>query len=114
LTFTTKCKGILDPGGTTLTNTSGWSLHLIARTSIDDPSNGDMTIIDSPTDLPLPAIVDGKFKSTLKLGGPCDGILCDPFGPSIAPPPCTQLEVIVLELRDPVGRAFAKLGSSGR
>ncbi len=114
VTIVTKCRGILDPDGFTLTNTPGWTLNVIGRVSASDISNGDMTVIDIPTMISLPPADNGAIKSTIRFGGPCDGLLCDPFGPSVAPPPCFQLEIISVALRDPTGNAFAKLGSSGR
>jgi hypothetical protein len=114
--ITTKCAGVLDPFviPPTPTSTAGWTLNIINRATFDDESNGDMTIIDFPLTLEMPPFENGKLKSNVLIGGPCDGLLCDPFGPSIAPPPCTQMEILSIALRDPDGNVFATLGSSGR
>ena len=50
-----KCAGILDPGDApTLTSTVGWTLDLINARRFDDPTNGDMTVIDFPLTLTMP------------------------------------------------------------
>jgi hypothetical protein len=108
-----RCRGILDPGGSAPTNTSGWSLALLGRSTIDDTSNGDMTLIDIPLTIPLPAAVNGVIKTKLQLVDPCEFLGCGPH-PSLASPPCTQFQLLGLSLHDPEGSSFAVLGSSVR
>lgn len=112
VTIVTKCRGILDPGGSALTNAPGWTLNLVHRATTDDDPNGDMTVVDVPFELALPDAANGKLKSTFDFGS-CVGI-CPIFGPSNALPACTQIEILRLTIRDPDGNAFATLGSSGR
>jgi hypothetical protein len=108
-----KCSGIRDPGGATLTSTTGWSLGLVHRATTNDASNGDMTILDIPFQLTLPDPENGKLKMTFDFG-PCTGPLCPLFGPSASLPACASLEILSATLLDPDGNAFARLGSSGR
>ena len=113
LRIVTKCRGLLDPGGTTLTNTGGWTLNVIYRATINDTANGDITIIDFPAQFAAPAVANGNLKLTFEIG-PCTQGICDLFGSGSDLPPCTQLELLSVALHDPDGNAFGKLGSSGR
>jgi hypothetical protein len=112
LRIVTKCRGLLDPGGTTLTNTSGWTVNVVHRGTSNDRANGDMTIINFPAQFAAPAVANGNLKLTFEIG-PCTQGICNIFG-SDALSPCTQLELLSVALHDPDGNAFAKLGSSGR
>jgi hypothetical protein len=112
LNIAVKCGGIQDPGGGVLSSTVGWNLSLVLRASFDDPSNGDMTVVDVPLQLPLPEAANGALKGRFELGNCTDFFFCPP--PPGYLPPCTQLELLSVTLFDPDGSAFAKLGSSGR
>jgi hypothetical protein len=107
-----KCAGIQDPGGGVLTSTVGWYLGLLFRATFNDPSNGDMTVIDYPLQATLPDATNGTLKERFELGNCPDPFFCPP--PSGYLPPCTQLELLGVTLFDPDGNAFARLGSSGR
>jgi hypothetical protein len=102
------CTGILDPGGSTLTNTSGWVMSMVLRMTLDDPDNGDMTVIDAPVRVGLPAAVDGRFSLLADLP-----TLQPTLGLS-ALPACSQLELVHATLQDPDGNPFAKLGGGTR
>jgi hypothetical protein len=101
-----KCKGVLDPSLEPTDGEFGWSLFLVARHTINEAFNGDMTTVDFPISIPLPAWSNGAasvkfdyFTVGLNLGIHASLI-----------PPCMSYEIVKLELRDPIGAPFAVPG----
>jgi hypothetical protein len=105
-TFTLSCSGILDPGGATRTNASGFQLSAVIRATVDDPDNGDMTIVNIPISAVLPAADNGRLSATFELA---DVLLLNPFAPG-----CAALEPQSIALKDPNGAPFAVVGSGTR
>jgi hypothetical protein len=108
-----KCSGIVAADGVTpidgLDNFgAGWALTTVTRATLNDPGNGDMTVIDFPVQIGFPLASKGKigFKDNTNE-------ILDRLGLS-ALPECTQLEVISLSVQDPDGQPFAKIGASTR
>lgn len=119
LQASTRCAGILDADGVTLTNTSGWTQSIRYRLTFNDAASGDLTMITvSPLDATVAVgpTVDGKFKSEFQ-AYPCRSFTCvesDVFGWFGILPPCTQVEIFDVTLYSPDGEVFATLGSSTR
>jgi hypothetical protein len=107
LRFKVKCTGILSPDDT-LSNESGFVLSMSVRTTIDDEDNGDMTVLDFPITVDVPATVNGKMQvsadsETMPLPGGIASL-----------PGCAQLEMLRATILDPGGNPFAVLGSGIR
>jgi hypothetical protein len=105
-TFTLSCSGILDPGGVTRTNASGFALSFVVRSTVDDPDNGDMTVLDVPVSTVLPPAVDGRLSATFSFA--------DLFLDNTLTPGCAELEIRNTTLRDPSSAPFAVVGSGTR
>jgi hypothetical protein len=103
-----RCKGILDDDEPGLTNDGGWLLRLGLRLTLDDATYGDMTVIDLPQlDMPFPATDEGSLQLS---GQPQLLLVLDEQGL----PPCTLIEVLSVEVRDPDNNEFAVLGAGVR
>jgi hypothetical protein len=103
-----RCEGVLNPGGG-LTNAPGWSLRLITRRTVSDPTNGDMTQLDFPSTLAFEQARNGAFGLKADaFDGACLFLACP------ALPGCTNLQIVSAEIMDPTGRVFAVPGSSSR
>lgn len=110
-----KCKGILQDDGTTPINAnddSGWSLATLTRSTFNDATNGDMTVIDFPVTFSFEPPNNGgiKFKSSSAIA--LSEILTDPSGAAL--PTCTTLETLKVLVKDPDGLPFATMGGSTR
>jgi len=105
LTVALKCKGVL-LGNSSPSNESGWKLHLTLRASTTDPSAGDVTVVDLPIDVALPAFEGGRLKIQSVLpelqATPSPLQLCG----------CTALELVDARLLDALGNDFARLGTA--
>jgi hypothetical protein len=104
--FGAKCKGILTGSSVPIdVDDSGWTLKVWVRASIDDDVNGSMTIIDLPV--------------TFEFDTPNDGAM-SVFGVSAEPlqdlgvflPPCTVLQILDVQIMDPIGAPFAAMGGA--
>ena len=104
------CKGIMQSDGISPINAiddAGWSLATLSRATVNDADNGDMTIIDFPVTFLFGDPNNGGIKVDSSSAEALAGIV----GPSgAALPPCTQIEVVKITLKDPNGDAFAVLG----
>ena len=94
---------ITDATGVLIPTATG-SLNIVLRAAVNDPLNGDMTMIDLPVSFPISLVAgDVTFSSSslgqalLNLGQPCL-------------PPCTNLEVVKIEVLDANGDLFARPG----
>lgn len=106
-----KCKGILGTDGKTPIGAldTGWSLATLSRTSLDDATNGDMTVIDFPVTFNFGEPKNGS----MKLSGSSAEELKDLVGVNNADlPPCTAIEVVDVIIKDPAGLPFARLGGA--
>lgn len=110
LTIQVKCGGVLDPDGFTPTNSTGWTFRTLARTTLNDSVNGDMTVIDFPAQFTFPAAKKGK----LSLKSDTNALLALLFGPGNALPACTALETLSVAVADPAGNRFAVVGAATR
>jgi len=91
---------------------TGWSLTQVFRATLDDAVRGDMTIVEIPTSVNVPAGDHGKLSMNVD---PVDtGLLPFFFGCPAHPPACSSFQLQSLALRDPGGNIFAVLGSSTR
>jgi hypothetical protein len=82
----------------------------VARTTFNDASSGDMTVIDFPAQFPLPPASGGKISGSFNTNTLLNGL----FGPGSELPACTAIQLITVGIADPAGNIFAALGSSGR
>jgi hypothetical protein len=107
-----KCKGILQSDGETPINSNddpGWSLATLTRATMDDPTNGDVTVIDFPVTFNFPAPDNGK----LNMSANSVEALADAIdGAAASLPPCTSIEIVDLVIKDAAGLPFARMGGS--
>jgi hypothetical protein len=104
------CKGIMQADTFTPINANddaGWSLATLSRATVNDADNGDMTIID----FPVTFLFGDPKNGGIKVDSSSAEALASIVGPSgAALPPCTQIEVLKITLKDPNGDPFAVLG----
>ncbi len=106
-----KCKGILGTDGLTPVGPgdTGWSLATLSRATLDDETNGDMTVID----FPVTFLFGDPKNGSMKLNSNSAAALAPLVGPANADlPPCTSIEVVDVTIKDPLGLPFAKLGQA--
>jgi len=110
LTLKAKCGGITEPDGVTPISSGAWSLNTVARTTFNDSTGGDMTIIDFPAQFAF----DTPKKGKMKMQQDTNALLNFLFGPGSELPGCTAIEIVSVSIADPVGDVFAVMGSSTR
>jgi hypothetical protein len=103
-----KCAGIVESDGVTPISGSGWSVSTVSRATLDDPDNGDMTVIDFPVQIAFGIAKKGKISVKTDTNTLLNGLGL------AALPPCAQVEVVSLAVQDPGGNPFAKLGAGTR
>ena len=81
------------------------TLQLLLRATMDDYTEGDMTVIDFPFGLPIHLSGNGSFSSTTKIGDYLRDQLHLPRFPD-----CTSLEIVSIAVHDANGNAFATMG----
>jgi hypothetical protein len=104
-----KCTGIEDPITGEPTESAGWALNLVLRLTTDDPSGGDMTVVDVPAQFAFDSASLGKLKLKAVMN---DLFSIDCFGACIAG--CTSYQILRVAIADPDGSIFAVMGSSSR
>ena len=108
-----KCKDIHDAGGALeqadLAGPGG--LVILAQATINDETNGPLTVIDFPVSAPF-----GDFKKGgAKLKTTSTAILLQIFEVDAADlPSCSSVELISMKIMDDLGRDFAWLGAGGK
>jgi hypothetical protein len=107
LSIKSGCKGVVDALNVP-TSASGWSISTVSRATLNDPDNGDMTVIDFPVQIPFPAASKGKLSVKTNTNTILNGLGL------AALPACSQVEVVSLSIQDPGGNPFAKLGAGTR
>lgn len=108
MTIQLDCKGVLLLNGTS-TDESGWTLRIIARATTNDPSAGDVTVMDLPVDIALPAFKAGKVKLR-SIAHELEAAIPPPN--TLALLSCTSVEIVDVRLRDASGNQFARLGTA--
>lgn len=108
---TSKCSGILGTDGVTPIGggDDGFALATLSRATLNDPTNGDMTVIDFPVTFLYSTPEKGKME--------VDSSSAEALFPLVGAtgaklPACTQIEVVNVVIKDPAGLPFAKLGSA--
>ncbi|MBI5504990.1 MAG: hypothetical protein HY899_09305 [Deltaproteobacteria bacterium] len=110
-----KCTGIWqDAGGTPInaTEDAGWSLSVLMRISLNDDSNGDMTVIDVPITFGYGNPNNGQIKLSSSTAEAMAGILTIVSDTGL--PTCTTLQTVTMSIKDPNGLPFATIGGSTR
>ncbi len=110
-----KCKGILQADGVTPINANddaGWSLATLTRSTFNDATNGDVTVIDFPVTFAYQDPDNGKIKVDSSSAEALAAILVDPSGAAL--PTCSTLQTIKITIKDPAGLPFATMGGSTR
>jgi len=110
-----KCKGVLQADGVTPINANddaGWSLATLTRSTFNDATNGDMTVIDFPVTFTFSDPDKGKMKINSSSAEALAAILGDVSGAAL--PTCSTLQTIKLTIKDPNGLPFATMGGSTR
>jgi len=108
LALKAKCSGILEPDNVTPTSTPGWKLATVSRATLNDPDNGDMTVINFPVIISFPPPVKGKMSFKTDTNHVLNGLGLASL------PSCTQVEVVSLTVQDPASNPFAKIGAGTR
>lgn len=105
-----KCFGIVDGTDTLIGSANaGWKFFTLSRASLDDDSNGDMTVIDFPVSFSFGVPKDGGMKIKANSADALDGLV----GPANAElPECTSIEIVDVTIKDPLTLPFAKLGGA--
>jgi hypothetical protein len=102
LAVSLKMSDIEDSGGKT---TSNGVLSTVARATLKDRMNGDMTVVDFPAPFNVSA-VDGKINRKTT----ANDLLVNTLGqPALAS--CTSIEVVAVQVIDQEGNAFASMGT---
>ncbi len=110
-----QCKGIMQSDGVTPINANddaGWSLATLTRTTYDEQTNGDMTVIDFPVTFSYGDPKSGQIKVDSSSAEALAAILVDITGAAL--PTCSTLETITTTIKDPSGNTFAVMGGSTR
>jgi hypothetical protein len=105
-----KCFGIQDatlvPIGA---EDTGWGFATLSRATLDDDTNGDMTVIDFPVTFDFGVPKDGGMKIKANSAQALSSIV----GPNNSDlPDCTSIEIVDVTVKDPEGLPFAKLGGA--
>jgi len=95
-------KDIEYPGGSGLVTGNG-TLSTLSRTTFDDRTAGDVTIVDFPVKFPF-TVTDGKGK----LKRSADQQLN--LGNLAGLPHCTSIETVKVTIQDEAGHAFGSIG----
>jgi len=111
LTFVAKCSDLIGLDGLTPISAGAWSLNMVMRMTTNDPSGGDMTIIDFPMQAAFNQPARGKIRLRLDTNRLLNFLLA--FG-NEALPGCTAIELLSAAVADPQGDVFAVMGSSTR
>ncbi|MBI5506238.1 MAG: hypothetical protein HY899_15690 [Deltaproteobacteria bacterium] len=110
-----KCKGVMKSDGVTpidAQNDAGWSLATLTRSSFNDATNGDVTVIDFPVTFAYGDPNNGQIKVDSNSAEALAAILVDPNGAAL--PTCSTLQTIKITVKDPDGLPFATMGGSTR
>ncbi len=103
-----KCSGIVQSDGTTPDDTPGWKLATVSRATLNDPDNGDMTVINFPVVIAFPQPVKGKMSFSQDTNH-----ILNALGLASLPA-CSEVEVVSLTVQDPGSNPFAKIGAGTR
>jgi len=108
LSLKAKCSGVLKPDNAT-DDSPGWKLTTVSRATLNDPDNGDMTVINFPVSFTYSTPEDGEME--------IDSSSAEALVPLVgangaALPACTSIEVVDVKIKDPDGRPFARLGGA--
>ncbi len=107
-TLKAKCVGVLSPGGL-LTNAPGFGLQMVTRRTVNDPSSGDLTVLDFPSQIGFSQAHNGVFTATVDpFEEGCAILECQP------PPGCSSIQIVTITIYDPDGNIFAVAGSGSR
>jgi hypothetical protein len=101
-----KCKGIIDEESFFIgQEDAGWTLRMIVRASIDDETNGAMTVIDLPVSFDFQTPNRGEMKLDALSAEPLQAL-------GVFLPECTVLQITRMFIHDPLGYRFAAMGGS--
>ncbi|HXC52619.1 MAG TPA: hypothetical protein VN634_17180, partial [Candidatus Limnocylindrales bacterium] len=87
----------------------GWELATLSRASLNDPTGGDMTVIDFPVAFTYSTPEDGEMEID---SSSAEALLPLVGANGAALPACTSIEVVDVKIKDPDGNSFAKLGGA--
>lgn len=106
-----KCKGILQSDGITPIGAAdtGWSLATLSRATLNDDSNGDMTVIDFPVTFSFGEPKKGGMKLS---SNSAEALIPLVNANNAELPTCTAIAIVDVTIKDPLGLPFAKLGGA--
>jgi hypothetical protein len=101
-----KCKEIVDSLDTLIgDDDTGWTLWVLLRASIDEETNGSMTVVDLPVSFQFETPNLGDMKLATLTAEPLQDL-------GVFLPACTVLQILSVEIRDPEGNSFATMGGA--
>jgi hypothetical protein len=105
-----KCEGIVDGSNVLIGETDGgWGFATMSRASLDDDTNGDMTVIDFPVVFAFGTPKDGS----MKIKSNSAAALAPLVGANNSElPDCTSIEIVETTIKDPLNLPFARLGGA--
>jgi hypothetical protein len=105
-----KCKDIVDGSAVAIDgDDAGWGFATLSRASLDDETNGDMTVIDFPVTFAFGTPSNGGMKINSNSAEQLSPLV----GANNAElPTCTSIEIVDVTIKDPLGLPFAKLGGA--
>jgi hypothetical protein len=84
-----------------------WYVAMLLRLTIDDPTAGDVTMIDLPVNFSFGDAEEGSLRMRTNTAEALSTV----FGPAVAAlPACTSLQIERILVRDPTGLTFASAG----
>jgi len=106
------CKGIVRADGKTLitgAQDDAWELATLSRASLNDPTGGDMTVIDFPVAFTYSTPEDGEMEID---SSSAEALLPLVGANGAALPACTSIEMVSIKIKDPDHNTFAQLGGA--
>jgi len=105
-----KCTGVLRNDSTLVNGVAdaGWALNYVYRATVNDPDNGDMTVVTVPASVPLSVPKNGS----MSVKADTNHLLSD-LGVSSFPA-CAQISIVSLRIVDDNGNPFAEPGVGTR
>lgn len=110
-----KCSGLVHSDGTTAVDGTlfneddGWTLATLSRATMDDDTNGEMTVIDFPVTFNYSTPAKGKMSLS---SSSAEALIPLVTVNNADLPPCTSIEVVDVVIKDPDGLPFARLGQA--
>jgi hypothetical protein len=108
--FVGRCQGLVGADGATLLDfITGFRLFAVLRISFNDGAAGDVTLYDFPIQFPFKTVRKGRMKLRQQTAERLQQGFVTPRVES-ALPTCTQVEILRMEILDPISGSLAAAG----